>query len=56
MGESDTIHSWEKVYQEELTNFEEIGDEGEVWYSRRFPFIISLMHEQVWDGKRREDG
>lgn len=27
-----TSNSWDNVYQEELANFEDIGDEGEIWY------------------------
>ena len=23
--------SWDGVYEEEITNFNEIGDEGEIW-------------------------
>jgi len=23
--------SWDGVYEEEITNFDEIGDEGEIW-------------------------
>jgi hypothetical protein len=27
-----TLNSWDHVYEEELENFEDMGDEGEIWY------------------------
>jgi hypothetical protein len=26
-----TSHSWDDVYEREVANFEETGDEGEIW-------------------------
>jgi hypothetical protein len=27
-----TSHSWDDVYEREVANFEETGDEGEIWW------------------------
>ena len=47
------LSHWEQVYQQELSNFEATGDEGEIWYQLRGLYAalsLTALLERTTDG------
>lgn len=42
--------SWDKVYDEELANFEELGDEGEIWWVQTSTSFIIVIDDILMVG------